>query len=86
MGKAQRLVRMIDDRGIGIVMLQLKGPRQTVCGGVPSPMGGRQVPHMGQGRRKAYAARCLLSSSTHQRFRSPAVPGPEVELGGVVTH
>ena len=83
---------MIDDRGIAIAILQLEGPGQTVCGGVPSPMGGRQVPYMVQGRRKAYGAGCLLLSSTHLRVCSEgrerrgtnplAIPGPEAELRG----
>ena len=37
MGKT-RLMGMVDDRGIGIEMLQLKGPGRTVCGEVPSLM------------------------------------------------
>jgi len=39
MGKTKRLMGMTNDRGTGIVVLQLKGPGRTVCGGVPSPMG-----------------------------------------------
>ncbi len=98
MGEMKRLTCMIDDRGIGIAMLLLKGSGRTVCGGGPSRMGGRRVPHppMAQGRRKVYAGRCLLLSNTHQRFclvererrgTNPlAVPGPEVDLRGEGGH
>lgn len=70
MGETMGLTCMTDGRGIGIVMLPLKGYDRAVCEGGPSRIDGPRVPHppMVQGQRKVYAARSRLLSNTRQHF------------------